>query len=96
MVAKATGLLKLSNLKCLAESGQFRTPWYGTASRIGAPPIYPHDLLGSMQKPRSENRLQPSWDYRGLSKPAKNEARCRWRRKLGAADSGERAGRGRC
>jgi hypothetical protein len=26
----------------------------------------------------------------------KMKARCRWRCKLGAADSGERAGRGRC
>jgi hypothetical protein len=46
-------------------------PREAEAVPIGAPPIYPHDLLGSMQKPRSENRLQPSWDYRGLSKPAK-------------------------
>ena len=86
MVANATGLLNLSNLKRLTESGAVSHPLVRHASRIGAPPIYPHDLLGSMQKPRSENRLQPSWDYRGLSKPAKNEARCRWRRKLGAAE----------
>jgi len=31
-----------------------------------------------------------------FAKPSKLKARCRWRRKLGAADSGERAGRGRC
>jgi hypothetical protein len=31
-----------------------------------------------------------------FAKPAKMKARCNWRRKLGAADSGERAGRGRC
>ena len=29
-----------------------------------------------------------------FAKPSKSEARCRWRRKLGAANSGERAGRG--
>jgi len=54
------------------------------------------DLLGSMQKPRSPNRLRDVVGLSGdLSKPAKMRARCRWRRKLGAADSGERAGRGR-
>ena len=37
-----------------------------------------------------------SWDYRGFVQASyKVKARCRWRRKLGAADSGERAGRGR-
>jgi hypothetical protein len=67
----------LSNLKSLAESGAISRPSLPRISRIGAPPLSPHDLRGSMQKPRSENRLQPSWDYRGLSKPAKNEAPCR-------------------
>ena len=42
-----------------------------------------HDLLGSLQKPRSHNRLRSVVGLSGdLSKPAKNEAWCRWRRKL--------------
>ena len=43
-----------------------------------------------------KTRWMPSWDYRGICEAMqKVKARCRWRRKLGAADSGERAGRGR-
>jgi len=50
----------------------------------------------TLQKPRSPNRLRDVVGLSGdLSKPAKMKARCCWRRKLGAADSGERAGRGR-
>ena len=67
---------------------------YGRGQRTQPKPIF---KFPSLQKPRSPNRLQSVVGLSGeLSKPAKNEARCRWRRKLGAADSGERAGRGRC
>ena len=54
------------------------------------PQLYLHDLLGTTQKPRSPNRLRGVGSYRGICQ-AKMEVRCRWRRKLGVADSGESA-----
>jgi hypothetical protein len=40
-----------------------------------AKPLNLRDLLGSTQKPRSDNRLQPSWDYRGFIQASECEAR---------------------
>ena len=57
-----------------------------------AKPLNLLDLVGFMQKPRSPNRLRGVVGLSGdLSKPEKNEAWCRWRCKLGAADSGEKS-----
>jgi hypothetical protein len=53
MVVGATGLLELSDHNHLAESGVFSDPVTAAAQSV-----FPRDLLGSMQKPRSRKRLR--------------------------------------
>ena len=96
MVADTTGLLELSNLNRLAECGAFSYPT--AAAEI---PHWPHRYSARITRFLAKATIsQQAASRRGtigeFDKPARNEARCRWRRKLGAADSGERAGRGRC
>jgi hypothetical protein len=97
MVANATGLLEFSNHNALAESGAISHPV--TAAHI--PHWCPTGIpTGFIRFHAKATITQQAASCRGtigeFAKPAKNEAWCRWRRKLGAADSGERAGRGRC
>jgi hypothetical protein len=96
MVVDTMGLLELSNLNRLAECGAFSHP---TAAAVIS--HWPHRYSARITRFLAKATIpQQAGSRRGtigvFAKPARNEARCRWRRKLGAADSGERAGRGRC
>src|ERR1700682_1277462 len=93
----ATGLLVLSNRNRLAESGANTQ----SVAMANIPHQFPTDISARSTRfhakatiaQQAANRRGTIWDF---AKLAKMRARCRGRRKLGAADSGERAGRGRC
>jgi hypothetical protein len=81
MVADTTGLLELSNLNRLAECGAFSHPT--AAAEI---PHWPHRYSARITRFLAKATItQEAARRRGtigeFAKPAKNEARCRWRRK---------------
>jgi hypothetical protein len=67
----------------------------GSLSRQGQRAQPNQSKVLTLQKPRSRNTLRGVVGLSGITKLANDEARSRWRRKLGAADSGVRAGRGK-
>jgi transposase len=75
---------------------QYRSLW--GHKRHFAPPICRACTIYSVPcKSHDHTRgYDPSWEYRGICQASENESAVPLLRKLGAADSGERAGRGRC